>query len=216
MVRPRDAASLVLHRQRRGQHEVLMGRRSKTARFMPGVYVFPGGVVDAADRHVRPATPLRGHLPPLLKVGGSHIRARAMGITAIRETYEETGLMVAAAAEPGHDASEAWRDWGAQSLAPHLACLDLMARAITPPGRPMRFHARFFLAEAEHARGSIRGDGELEDIGWVPLAEAPTLPLADIQSFLVKHIIKVLNGQHAATDRPLFSFRGGKRRIRWE
>jgi len=48
-VRPRDAASLILLRERSTGLEVLLGRRGKDARFMPGRYVFPGGRVTAED-----------------------------------------------------------------------------------------------------------------------------------------------------------------------
>ena len=214
-VRPRDAASLVLHRRAADDIEVLMGRRSESARFMPGVYVFPGGAVDASDRRVQPATALPRGLHPLLKVGGNAERARAMGITAVRETYEETGLMVAAPGDPALTDHALWCDWHEQRMAPNLACLDLMARAITPPTRPIRFHARFFLTDAEHAQGRIRGDGELEDIGWIALKRTHELPLANIQGFLLEHIARVLSGE-AGNRRPLFSFHGGRRRIRWE
>ena len=123
--------------------------------------------------------------------------------------------MVAAPGDPALADHALWGDWCEQRLAPHLACLDLMARAITPPTRPIRFHARFFLADAAHARGTIRGDGELEDIGWIALERTHELPLANIQGFLIEHIARVLNGE-AGARRPLFSFHGGRRRIRWE
>ena len=67
-VRPRDAASLILHRARKGHTEVLMGRRPLSARFMPGVYVFPGGATEPTDRAVRPATDLTVDVTHLLKV----------------------------------------------------------------------------------------------------------------------------------------------------
>ena len=215
-MRPRDAASLILYRESQRGYELLMGRRSKQARFMPGVYVFPGGAVDAGDARVQPASELPDHLPALLKVGRSARRATAMAITAIRETYEETGLMVGAAGDPGHSGDPLWSAWRRRQRAPHLACLDLMARAITPPDRPIRFHARFFLAQAHHASGEIRGDGELEDIDWVLLEDAKKLPLANIQGFLVEHLAQVLSNGSMHDLRPLFSFRYGKRRIRWE
>ena len=50
-VRPRDAASLLIYRHRGAQLEVLMGKRRPGARFLPDVYVFPGGALDKADAH---------------------------------------------------------------------------------------------------------------------------------------------------------------------
>lgn len=214
-VRPRDAASLILHRRRSGQHQILMGRRPATARFMPGVYVFPGGAVENSDRHVRPASALPRHLPALLKVGSNASRARAMAISAIRETQEETGLLVGKPGDPGLTGSEAWQAWREHGLAPDLGCLDLMARAITPPSRPIRFHARFFIASGDHTSGEIGGDGELEDIGWVDLNSAHELKLADIQRFLLAHLEEVLSAGRPAQRRPLFTHRRGQRHIRW-
>lgn len=60
-VTPRDAASLVLLRDGANGPEVLMGRRSLSARFMPGVYVFPGGVVETGDFQLRSSRPLPAH-----------------------------------------------------------------------------------------------------------------------------------------------------------
>ena len=58
VVRPRDASSLIVTWRERQKIFVLMGRRSPTARFMPGVFVFPGGAVSSGDGRVLPATEL--------------------------------------------------------------------------------------------------------------------------------------------------------------
>ena len=58
VVRPRDASSLIMTRRKRQKIFVLMGRRSPTARFMPGVFVFPGGAVSSGDGRVLPAAEL--------------------------------------------------------------------------------------------------------------------------------------------------------------
>lgn len=63
-VRPRDAASLVIHRKRDTHHEVLMGRRGKQARFKPGVYVFPGGGLERSDYLAVPVRHLAEDVPP--------------------------------------------------------------------------------------------------------------------------------------------------------
>jgi len=214
-VRPRDAASLVLHRRAGNGHEVLMGRRPQASRFMPGVYVFPGGAVEPEDRTVRPASPLPEHLPVLLKVGASAARARAMAVSAVRETFEETGLMLAAPGDPGVGGHAAWSEWLRLGLAPDLAALDLIGRAITPTRRPIRFHARFFIADGSTLRGRIGGDGELEDVTWVALREVGALPLADVQAFFIEHLRRVLDGGAAGKERPVFTHRRGARYVRY-
>ena len=214
-IRPRDAATLILHRARQGGHEVLLGRRPRGARFMPGVYVFPGGAVEAQDRNVRPATALTPDVTHSLKVGGSAARARAMAVCAVRETFEETGLMLGAPGDPQRLNDPTWLSWSKLGLAPDLDALDLVGRAITPTTRSIRFHARFFIADGEGLSGTIGGDGELEDISWVPLQETADLPLAVVQVFFIQQLRKVLNG-NALVQRPLFSQRGGVRYVRYE
>lgn len=214
-VRPRDAASLIAHRSRGGEHEVLMGRRPKASRFMPGVYVFPGGAVEAQDRHVQPATALTADVTQSLKVAGSSARARAMAVSAVRETYEETGLLLGAPGHPQLPHDPTWKAWQNLGLAPDLAALDLVGRAITPASRPIRFHARFFIADGDRLSGTIGGDGELEDISWVALRDTKDLPLAAAQIFFIEQLRKILSGE-ALAKRPLMSQRAGVRSIRYE
>src|SRR5260370_32692564 len=81
-------------------------------------------------------------------------RARALAVAAVRETFEETGLMLAKPLKggaPEEDFGEHWHGFLDKGFAPALDCLDLIARAVTPPGRPRRFNARFFMARAEDA-----------------------------------------------------------------
>jgi 8-oxo-dGTP pyrophosphatase MutT (NUDIX family) len=214
-VRPRDAASLILHRRAGRGHEILMGRRPRGARFMPGVYVFPGGAVEREDRRVHVASALSKHLPGLLKVGESPARARALAVSAVRETYEETGLMLAAPGDPGLPAHPIWALWSEAGLAPDLAALELTGRAITPTRLPIRFHARFFIADGSRVTGRIAGDGELEDVGWVHLHEAHALPIADVQAFFIEHLQAVLGRGRDPHGRPVFTHRRGTRHVRY-
>src|SRR2546423_11537358 len=85
IVRPRDAASLILLRGEGRRLEVLAGRRPGHVRFMPGVYVFPGGAIDREDNKPWPVETGGAHLPPRLLRS-----ARA----ALRETWEEVGVLV--------------------------------------------------------------------------------------------------------------------------
>ncbi len=168
-VRPRDAATLVLVRDGPAGLEVLMGRRVAAHRFMPNMFVFPGGRVDAGDAR---ATVFRDLAPEVATRLGR--QARAIGVAAIRETHEETGLVLGREVDGRVEAD--------------LSGLDVLARAITPPDSPIRFHARFLLARAETATGTLGGSGELVELGFRPLAEALRLPLADITEFILQDL----------------------------
>lgn len=194
-MRPRDAATLILVRMKGRTPEVLMGCRAAKSAFMPNRYVFPGGRVDPADAHVPIATPLDRHVKARLLKAATEQRARALGVAAVRETFEETGLMLAKPLEggaPRKHYGEHWNGFLDQGLAPALDCLDLIARAVTPPGRPRRFNARFFMARAQDATGEIRHSSEMGDIRWVKLDEARELPLPTITGLILGEIGKLI------------------------
>src|SRR5690606_37996210 len=111
--RPKDAATVILYRQSSKNVEILMGERSSSHSFMPNTYVFPGGRVDAQDSRVRPASDLREDvLHRLLRGGCTESRARALGIAAVRETFEETGLRLAGSyGEPPRSRSSIWENF---------------------------------------------------------------------------------------------------------
>jgi 8-oxo-dGTP pyrophosphatase MutT (NUDIX family) len=166
-VTPKHAASLILWRQARGgAPELLMGVRHAKHRFMPSVLVFPGGRVDRADHGVRVFSELRPETEALLRHRARPSLARALGVAAARELFEETGLLIG--------------ERNGARLLPDLATLDYLCRAVTPPSRAMRFNARFLLAPAEATRGEIGGSGELEKLGWYALDAALAAPIADI------------------------------------
>ena len=161
---------------------------------MPNRYVFPGGRVDPSDSRVAPATNLAPDVADRLQKNCSPARARALAVAAVRETYEETGLMLADKMPRGLQASKrpGWSDFTERGLGPALANLDYVCRAITPPGRPRRFHARFFMADAVFAKGEIKSSGELLDIKWVPLAEAITLPIPSITGQVIEEVMNLI------------------------
>jgi 8-oxo-dGTP pyrophosphatase MutT (NUDIX family) len=190
-MRPRDAATLILVRMKGKTPEVLMGCRAAAHAFMPNRYVFPGGRVDRADAHVPIATPLDRHVNARLQKAATALRARALAVAAVRETFEESGLMLAKPLKggaPDKDFGEHWKGFLDTGMAPALDCLDLIARAVTPPGRPRRFNARFFMARAEDATGDIRHSSEMGDIRWVRLDEARELPLPTITGLILGEI----------------------------
>ncbi|MDD3446180.1 MAG: NUDIX domain-containing protein [Zavarzinia sp.] len=213
-VRPRDAATLILWRDGPRGIELLMGRRHEGHRFMPGQWVFPGGRLDRTDLYT-PAAPLRDAVAAALCRAAPPRRAHGLGVAAIRETFEETGLMI------GIEDNRAKRLAGGPlaafaeaGLVPALDTLDLVARAITPPYRPMRFNARFFLAPAGAARGEARPSPELTEVDWVPLPEARQLDLPRITGVVLGVIEQRLSGADRRI--PAFSHRHGRQVVDYE
>jgi 8-oxo-dGTP pyrophosphatase MutT (NUDIX family) len=149
-VRPRDAATLIVVRRDGPQPRVLMGRRNRGHDFMPGKWVFPGGGVDRGDARAPAAAELRPEVAAKLALTAPERRPalpRALALAAVRETFEEAGLLLAKPAAPRPGVGP-WRPFLALGAAPDLSALTFVARAITPPYRPKRFDARFFMAEA--------------------------------------------------------------------
>ncbi|MEQ1817784.1 MAG: NUDIX hydrolase [Terricaulis sp.] len=175
--RPRDAATLILVR---GGREVMMGQRSKGHVFMPDKWVFPGGRVDPGDARAKAASELTAETEALLKKGTLSRRpVRAFALAATRETLEETGLTVGG------------------SSGPELDKLSFVARAITPPYRPRRFDARFFMADAEAVLADDKpAEGEeLLHVRWFSLEEANALDLPSITRFVLKEVEARLAGE---------------------
>jgi 8-oxo-dGTP pyrophosphatase MutT (NUDIX family) len=197
--RPKDAATLIL--ARRGVHpEVLMGRRAPGHVFMASKWVFPGGRIDRSDFAAAAASEPGGPTRARLEAEVDPRRARALLLTAVRETFEETGLIVGRAAPPASVAGP-WREFRQAGALPDLAALTYIARAITPPGRTRRFDARFFLADADALLSPepTAGSGELDEIAWLPLADARALDLPAITRFVLGEVSERLSNP----DRPL-------------
>lgn len=204
-VRPRDAASLVVIRGKGDETEVLLGRRAGRHRFMPHMYVFPGGRLDRTDI----AAETVDELDPrprqrLARQFGPEI-ARGLGVAAVRETFEETGLV--------------FGELDGNRFRPRLSGLDYLARAITPPPSPIRFHARFFIVRAELAEGGadapLAGSGELLDLDWRPLPEAVKMPVADVTEFVLEEVMRRVRGTSKEAI-PLFSYKANAPMIRYE
>ncbi|MDJ0981998.1 MAG: NUDIX domain-containing protein [Kiloniellales bacterium] len=176
--RPRDAASLILLRDTRGETEVLLGRRPASARFMPEVYVFPGGALEPQDRLGSGLPESFAALPPGTDATTEALHP-ALIRCALRELHEETGLLLTdgdltPAPSPS---APVWCRYQATGRRPGFATLFLVYRAITPPDSPIRFDTRFFHAGGAAVEGRLAGSGELEDLAWQPLSTLDTLPL---------------------------------------
>ncbi len=204
-VRPKDSASmLVLRRGPRGI-EALMGRRGRKAVFND-VWVFPGGKVDRADRAAVPATDLDAELRR--RLSSDPARGRVFALAAVRETFEETGLVLGAPGDPGGGAGESWARMRALGLAPDLAKLGYVGHAITPASRAVRFNARFFSAWADDLSGELGGSGELEDLAFLPARDALDLPLVDVTKFMLEETLRrEAAGFPAPAAYPFFGYR---------
>lgn len=187
-LRPLPAATLiVIDRARRG-FRVLMGRRNEKLAFMGGKFVFPGGRVEPSDRRMPVAGALSQRVEDALAarvVRPSAGLGRALALAAIRETYEETGLLLGTRDYgPPENAPEEWGAFHEEGVLPDLEALHLVARAITPPGRPRRFDTRFFVTDrrsvAAERPGIVGPDAELTELAWVKLDEARKLDLPRI------------------------------------
>jgi 8-oxo-dGTP pyrophosphatase MutT (NUDIX family) len=172
-----------------------MGQRGKAAIFMPEKFVFPGGAVDPGDAAVPLAAPLPAACTAALAEHAEPGLGPALAAAAIRELWEEAGLTLGRAGTwpaPPPD----WRGFAARGLVPDAGALRFVFRAITPPGRPRRFDARFFLVDAARLAGdpddfSAAAD-ELSALQWVPLAEARRLPLPFITEVVLAEVAAAL------------------------
>ena len=215
-VRPRDAATVIVVRPGERGPLCLMGRRHIDSEFLPGYYVFPGGAVERSDRVANPASPLDlAHLGAM-GVGGNARTAVALGVAAVRETWEETGIMIASPGEVGDALGRTFDEMRHRGLAPALGRLVYLGRAITPANSPIRFHARFFLTRLHPGRAELGGDDELHDLSWVPLGEVASLPTIGITRFMAEFAGEIL--ERAPTlpaGRPVISSRGRRHVVRY-
>lgn len=209
-VKPRDAATLIIWRN--GSHgvEVLMGRRSRRAAFVPDFYVFPGGRLDPLDYEVRPATALNSALVAGMGVRGNKKMAEALAVTAVRETFEETGLLLAESGDVGIASHPDWAYWKARGLAPGLQHLGYFGRAITSPVSPIRFNARFFIVRADLLQGDLGGSGELTELDFYAADDILENKLiVDVTEFMLKSLIRfAANPADFDPGAPLFAYRG--------
>jgi len=205
-LRPRNAATLIILDRSKKVPKVLMGRRHSGLAFMPGKFVFPGGRIEPGDRHMPVAGALSARATDALTARvprASHGLGRALALAAIRETYEETGLMLGTR-EYGPPASApdgTWRAFHDAGIIPDLEALHFVARAITPPGRPRRFDTRFFAVDrkavAGEAPGIVTPDSELVELAWVTFAEARELDLPRITGLVLTDLEAQVAGNFA-------------------
>lgn len=195
-VRPRDSATLILIDRTEAVPKVLLGRRHQRHRFLPGKFVFPGGGIEPADRLMAASAALHErHVAKLMQrmARPSAAKAAAFALAAVRETYEETGLMLGVPQAGAISApSEAWEAFAEAGILPNLSVVHFVARAITPPKRPRRYDSRFFTADASAiARrddGFVGPDKELVELVWLPITEVRRLDIPGITAVVLEEL----------------------------
>jgi len=202
-LKPRDSATLILVDRTEPVPKILLGRRHERHRFLPGKFVFPGGRVERTDRLMPVSAPLHARdTDRLMRQVKRPSAAKAAGfaLAAIRETYEETGLMLGAQTSGAIAAPDgAWQAFAKQRVLPDLSRIYFIARAITPPRRPRRFDSRFFAAEisgvAHRAEGFFGPEAELVELVWMPITEARSLDIPAITAVALEELQeRILSG----------------------
>jgi 8-oxo-dGTP pyrophosphatase MutT (NUDIX family) len=188
-VRPKDASTLILLDRSGPTPKILVGRRHAGHEFMPSKFVFPGGRVEIGDRRV----PVAGELDPQVETRlmrrteqPSRAKARGFAVAAIREAFEETGLLIGK--RLGADARKLpngpWRAFADAGIQPDLSEMRFIARAVTPPRRLRRFDTRFFVLDAgaiaHRIEGFVGPDAELVELIWLPITDAQKLDILPI------------------------------------
>lgn len=222
--RPVDAATLIVLDREGPKPKVLMGRRHPNLKFMPNVFVFPGGRAEKSDAAIPVGTELR--LPVVEKLvartlRGNAARARRLALASIRETFEETGLVIGKPGTPPKTApaSGPWAEFLATGHLPDLAAIHYLGRAITPPNRPKRFDTRFFVVDAsavQHTVENVVGpESELIELAWLTLAETISMPLPSITRIMLSELHSAVEEKTLGTSAPLpFFHERHKQRIR--
>lgn len=152
---PQLAASLILVRD--NPFEVLLVRRPPTGTF-PSALVFPGGVVEPDDEDDHWLTLAPSQLART---------ERALRIAAVRETWEESGLVVATSGAVSLDGASGLRAIVAAGGGLDLTAIHDFAHWITPEISRRRFDTRFFLARAPEGQPVRLNTGEIVDFEWV-------------------------------------------------
>lgn len=188
----RNAATVIVLRDRATQPRILMGQRGAKAVFMPNKFVFPGGAVDAGDADIALGTPLPDLCHARLKEDSATDISDTLAVAAIRELFEETGQILGHKQTWLGDAPTDWVDFAASGHTPSAAGLQFVFRALTPPGRPRRFDARFFLVDAEELTSDpddfSAASDELSHLQWVALDEARAFDMPFITEVVLSEI----------------------------
>ncbi len=188
----RNAATVIVLRNRFDDPHVLMGQRGAKAAFMPNKFVFPGGAVDAEDADVPLATQVPEVCRARLGEDADPSLIHALSAAAIRELWEETGLVLGQPGDWPGDVPADWESFAATGHLPAAHPLQFVFRAITPPGRPRRFDARFFLIDADEVASDLddfsAACDELSHLQWIALPKVREFDLPFITEVVLAEV----------------------------
>jgi 8-oxo-dGTP pyrophosphatase MutT (NUDIX family) len=186
-VKPKDSASIIILKKTPKGVQVLMGKRGRKAVFS-NAYVFAGGKVDPEDFLPKSASELN---PDIVKrISSAPAKSISFAMAAVRESYEETGLLLGAPGDVGETGNSTWDEIRLTNLAPDLEKMNYVGHAITPASKAVRFNARFFCAWEHDMTGRLSGSGELSDLAFLNLSDALKLPMVDVTEFMLEEMIR--------------------------
>ena len=187
----RSAATVIVVRNKHKNPSVLMGQRGVNAAFMPSKFVFPGGAVDDQDLSIDIKKSINEVCKKRLLKENENGSWSGLVAAAIRELYEETGQIIGVEEEWSEVPSN-WEEFAKTGYVPDASNMYFVFRAITPPGRPRRFDARFFLIQAEELRTNLddfsMASDELSHLQWIPLKDTKNFDLPFITQVVLAEV----------------------------
>ena len=195
-VKPRDAATLIIVR-RGATPKILMGKRASTHAFMPNKFVFPGGRLDLVDQRLQVPGQLNesemSRLRKFTRKSVSDRTLRGLALASIRETFEETGLVIGRPTEhKPQTAHSVWQQYLDHGVTPPLEEMEFVARAVTPSYRRKRFDTRFFMLREECIHTDpddlSQASGELQELHWLTFAQARKLELPAVTHWVIDRV----------------------------
>jgi 8-oxo-dGTP pyrophosphatase MutT (NUDIX family) len=188
----RNASTVIVIRDRHENPSILMGQRGAQAVFMPNKFVFPGGALDVGDAHIPLASPLPDTCRNRLAEDADASLAHALAVAGIRELWEETGLILGEKGEWQGTPPADWETFAQRGYLPNAAPMQFVFRALTPPGGPRRFDARFFLVDADDVATNLddfdAACDELSHLQWVALSDARSFDMPFITEVVLAEV----------------------------
>ena len=194
ILKPKPAATLIITKKINNDLFILMGKRPVDAKFAPSMWVFPGGKLDKNDIQQNSKYKLNKNILNYLELLKAEPPiGEALIHTAIRETEEETNLKISS-----NNLEKVW----------------VLARAITPVNRHMRFDTKFFVAPSSCFTGKVKGNGELDKLEYVNINDALKLPMFDITEFILEEIkVRTKKGNEINSNPVFWRYRKHQRLI---
>ena len=203
----RNAATVIVVRNKHDNPSVLMGQRGVNAAFMPSKFVFPGGAVDDQDLSIDIKKSINEVCKNRLLKENENGPWNALVAAAIRELFEETGQIIGVEQE-WLEPPSSWRGFAKTGYVPDASHMSFVFRAITPPGRPRRFDARFFLIQAEELQTDLddfsMASDELSHLQWIPLTDTKNFDLPFITQVVLAEIAGNLMNSGPTAQVPFF------------